>query len=88
MEKEEGRSDNRPDVEPQNLEFVKPEFAEMFQRIRDDMDVVFPKVSEDAKMTAAVGVLLSTRIDTAVTILKTPTKMMKVGPGGVIVPGG
>lgn len=69
------------------LKILTPQFAELFQNLRDDMDILFPKSSWDARMTAAVGALLSMKMEESVKVLKTPMKMVKLGPGGIIQPG-
>jgi len=104
MENEESGCDNHPDavegeipeslvnqeIESQAaLKFVTPQTAEMLQALLHDMDVLFPYASQDAKMTAAAGILISTsRINVAVQIVKPALNSMKMGPSGVIVPAG
>ena len=70
-----------------DLEVLKPGFGEMFQKLHHDVGILFPDASPDGRMIAAVGALISMKIDTAVVALKSPTKVVKLGPGGVIVSG-
>ena len=89
-----GGSSDRTD-EPA-MKLLRPEFAELFQKLHHDIRIMFPSIDSDGdpghspevQMIAAVGALMSLRMDQSVMALKTPAKMMKMGPGGVILPGG
>ena len=75
------------------MKILRPEFVELFQKLHHDVGIIFPGrpdepcISPEEQMIAAVGALISVKIDSAVVALKTPVKMMKMGPGGVILPG-
>lgn len=102
MGNEEGGSDNNPNglVKPEEeLQILTPQFGELFQTLQHDVEILFPDASAEEKMIAVVGALTSMRMDESVKILskkmeesvlklKLPMKVMKMGPGGVILPGG
>lgn len=90
MENEESGRDPDSDVEPE-MKVLTPPFAELFRKVHHDMGIIFPageEFSPEERMIATVGALLAMKMEECVKVLKTPMKVMKMGPGGIIQPGG
>lgn len=88
MEQTKGGCVGSPGVDEPEMKLLRPEFSELFQKLHHDIEIIFPEASAVEHMVAAVGALMSMKIDNSVVLLKTPTKVMKMGLGGVILPGG
>ena len=85
MATEESGSDNNSDET--GMKVLNPQFMELFQKLHHDVEKIFPSASPMEQMIATVGALLSMKIEQSVVTLKTPVKVVKMGPGGIIQPG-